>query len=66
MRVLNGSPREWPQSAHPQAVSIGVFDGVHRGHQKVVADLRERAAEDGLGITVLTFDPHPMSVVAPA
>lgn len=65
MRVLNGSPGSWPPSQQPQAVSIGVFDGVHRGHQKVVADLRERAADDGLGITVLTFDPHPLSVVAP-
>lgn len=65
MRVLNGSPGSWPPTEQPQAVSIGVFDGVHRGHQKVVADLRSRAAEDGLGITVLTFDPHPMAVVAP-
>lgn len=65
MRVLTGSPALWPPSNWPQAVSIGVFDGVHRGHQKVVADLRTRAREDELGITVLTFDPHPRSVVAP-
>jgi len=65
VKVLNGSPGSWPPSDQAQAVSIGVFDGVHRGHQKVIGDLRERAADDGLGITVLTFDPHPMSVVAP-
>lgn len=65
MIVMEGSPTEWSPTAEAQALSIGVFDGVHRGHQKVIADLCETAAERALGVSVLTFDPHPMSVVAP-
>ena len=48
------------------AVTIGVFDGVHTGHQKVISEALERAREAGLRRTVLvTFDRHPMSVTRP-
>jgi riboflavin kinase/FMN adenylyltransferase len=46
-------------------VSIGMFDGVHRGHRKVLALLRERGGQLGLPTVVLTFDPHPRAVVRP-
>ena len=39
----------------PRAVAIGTFDGVHRGHQRVIG----AAVETGLVPTVVTFDPHP-------
>ena len=42
-------------------VIIGIFDGVHRGHQKLI----ERAREFKTPIVALTFDPHPTSIVAP-
>ena len=47
------------------AVAIGNFDGVHRGHQQLIA--RTRAAADSLGgeAVALTFDPHPAAVLAP-
>lgn len=45
-------------------VAVGVFDGVHRGHQDVVAALRGRAEALGGEAVVLTFDPHPRTVVA--
>ena len=47
------------------AVTIGAYDGVHRGHQLVIADVRRRAAERGLATAVVTFDRHPAQVVRP-
>lgn len=46
------------------AVTIGVFDGVHRGHQQVFAVLEETARRLGALPVVVTFDPHPDAVVA--
>ena len=43
----------------PLAAAIGNFDGVHRGHQKVVAAACEAARRDGLSPAIITFDPHP-------
>lgn len=47
-------------------VAIGNFDGFHRGHQKVIDTLKTRAAEAGVPAIVLTFEPHPRDVFAPA
>jgi riboflavin kinase/FMN adenylyltransferase len=52
-------------SGEPCVVTIGVFDGVHRGHRALLAVARDHADAMGLPLTVLTFDPHPMSVVRP-
>ncbi len=46
-------------------VTIGVFDGVHRGHQQTIGHAVERAKELNLPSVVLTFDPHPSEVVRP-
>jgi len=46
-------------------VTIGAYDGVHRGHQAVMAAVRERAAALGARSVVVTFDRHPASVVRP-
>src|SRR5207244_9000303 len=43
----------------------GNFDGVHRGHAAVIAQLRRRAAEIGGRAVVLTFDPHPLELLRP-
>jgi riboflavin kinase/FMN adenylyltransferase len=45
--------------------TIGVFDGVHRGHQRVVGRAVEIARERDLPVVVITFDPHPDEVVRP-
>lgn len=45
--------------------TIGNFDGMHVGHQAIVRGVVERARELGRPSAVITFDPHPMSVVAP-
>lgn len=54
-----------PQSWGRCVVTIGVFDGVHRGHQRIVARAAEIGAERGLPLVVVTFDPHPDEVVRP-
>ncbi|HJL14804.1 MAG TPA: bifunctional riboflavin kinase/FAD synthetase [Sandaracinaceae bacterium LLY-WYZ-13_1] len=46
-------------------VTPGNHDGVHLGHRALLDAARERAAPDGLTVTVLTFDPHPARVLAP-
>lgn len=48
------------------AVAIGNFDGVHRGHARLVERLVERARESGGPATVFTFDPHPVRLLRPA
>ncbi|HEV2758056.1 MAG TPA: bifunctional riboflavin kinase/FAD synthetase [Acidimicrobiales bacterium] len=47
------------------AVTIGAYDGVHRGHQFVIGHLRRLAVDGGLESVVLTFDRHPAAVVRP-
>ncbi|MFZ4124180.1 MAG: bifunctional riboflavin kinase/FAD synthetase [Candidatus Planktophila sp.] len=46
-----------------RVVAIGVFDGVHRGHQEILSRAKEIA--DGGSVIALTFDPHPATVFAP-
>ena len=50
-------------SAQSHVVVIGVFDGVHKGHQELLN--HAKAIADGREIIVLTFDPHPTTVFAP-
>ena len=51
--------------AGPCVVAIGKFDGVHRGHARVLAKARAYADELGLPMYVVTFDPHPAAVLRP-
>lgn len=46
-------------------VTIGVFDGVHQGHQRIISRAVEKARELGVPSVVVTFDPHPVEVVRP-
>ncbi len=47
------------------SLALGTFDGVHLGHRKVIEAAVKYAKENGLTSVVLTFDPHPKSVVVP-
>ncbi len=47
-------------------MAIGVFDGVHRGHQALLSEARRIAGANGWEPTALTFDPHPSALFAPA
>ncbi len=49
----------------PVALAIGNFDGLHQGHQAVLARMHAIAAQDGLVPAVLTFEPHPRQFFAP-
>ncbi|MGE0807998.1 MAG: bifunctional riboflavin kinase/FAD synthetase [Burkholderiaceae bacterium] len=53
-----------PARRQPCALTIGNFDGVHLGHQAILARLRRRADELGLPACVLTFEPHPRDYFA--
>ena len=46
-------------------VTVGTFDGVHRGHQAVLVEITRRARSRGCESVVVTFDPHPLAVVNP-
>jgi riboflavin kinase / FMN adenylyltransferase len=49
----------------PSYLTIGSFDGVHRGHQALIAEMVQAAHAAGCLAGVLTFDPHPMAVLRP-
>ena len=49
----------------PTIVTIGTFDGVHLGHQKILSRLQQLKQKHGLNAVVLTFDPHPRKVLFP-
>lgn len=67
MKVWRGDPLTWgPAPDAGTAIAVGVFDGVHRGHQAVLADVEARADELDVERVALTFDVHPLSVVAPS
>jgi riboflavin kinase/FMN adenylyltransferase len=55
----------WPRATRPNAVTIGNFDGVHLGHQAMLARLAARATSVGGLPTVLTFEPHPREIFTP-
>ena len=49
----------------PTIVTIGTFDGVHEGHQKILKRLQELKTQTGLNTLVLTFEPHPRKILFP-
>lgn len=62
MRVFIGVPE---RAKGPVALTIGNFDGVHRGHHAMLAQLRAKADSLGVPAAVLTFEPHPRELFAP-
>ncbi|MEN8097906.1 MAG: bifunctional riboflavin kinase/FAD synthetase [Chloroflexota bacterium] len=51
------------QSAQPTRLTIGAFDGVHRGHQRILKNLSKAAQNDGMRAAALTFFPLPKRVL---
>ncbi|MBT9614258.1 MAG: bifunctional riboflavin kinase/FAD synthetase [Burkholderiales bacterium] len=62
--LLNLNPA-LPKGPVACAITIGNFDGVHLGHQAMLARLQEVAAQRGLPTAVMTFEPHPREVFTP-
>ncbi len=64
MSVLRGPFPTWELDApEGTALTLGVFDGVHIGHQHLLEVLRQRGG--GRPCVVMTFDPHPVEIIAP-
>lgn len=62
MQILRSVP---DAASSPVALTIGNFDGVHLGHQAMLAKLRAAASARGLPACVMTFEPHPREFFAP-
>src|SRR3982074_1993184 len=63
MRLFHGTDNA--KIARPTVLTLGVFDGLHLGHQLIVRTVVERARATGAVPTVITFDPHPRAVLHP-
>jgi riboflavin kinase/FMN adenylyltransferase len=63
MRLFHGTDNAEIQ--RPTVLTLGVFDGLHLGHQLIIRTVVERARETGAVPTVITFDPHPRAVLHP-
>lgn len=60
-RGVEAAPGGWGRSV----ITIGVFDGVHRGHQEIIEHAVRHARDLDVASVVVTFDPHPSEVVRP-
>ena len=63
--TFGGRNRPQDRAGRPNAVTIGNFDGIHLGHQAMLARLTARAASVGALPAVLTFEPHPREIFTP-
>ena len=63
--IIAKQPSELPRPARGLCFAMGMFDGVHLGHQHVIRSALLDAATYGARTTVITFDPHPLTVVHP-
>ncbi len=64
MRVIRGS-KHCPASSYHSVLTIGNFDGVHLGHQDILARGKKLAAEKNAPLALLTFHPHPARILRP-
>ncbi|HEU5033799.1 MAG TPA: bifunctional riboflavin kinase/FAD synthetase [Mycobacteriales bacterium] len=62
-RALEAIPDDWAGAQQGAVVSIGVFDGVHRGHRTILDRAVAAATQRDVPSVVVTFDPHPAAVV---
>ena len=63
--VISYYPDDPPPRWHNPVLAMGNFDGLHRGHAKIIDRVRRRAGERGGTPAAMTFDPHPSRIVRP-
>jgi riboflavin kinase/FMN adenylyltransferase len=63
--ILTGADEAVAQELRGAVIAIGNFDGVHRGHQQLIAQAQEMARARGVPAAILTFSPHPRAFFAP-
>jgi riboflavin kinase / FMN adenylyltransferase len=63
MRLFHGTDNA--EIARPTVLTLGVFDGLHLGHQAIIRQVVDRARAVNAAATVLTFEPHPRAVLHP-
>lgn len=66
MRITRGFPPPRPSGRGPVVATVGVFDGVHRGHRAILRATLAAARRRGGTAVVMTFDRHPLATLAPA
>ncbi len=62
MRVCYDTAAQWPLRLDASVLTIGAFDGVHRGHQALLRQAQRRAWHHGVPFVILTFDPPPRTL----
>jgi riboflavin kinase / FMN adenylyltransferase len=67
MKIIHGTAHNlaYTELQRPTVLTLGVFDGLHLGHQAIVRTVVERALLSGATPTLITFDPHPRQVLKP-
>ncbi len=65
MTFIRGLQNYHPKSGQSTVVTIGTFDGIHRGHQEILRQVQEQGHRLKLDPVLITFDPHPRVVVTP-
>ena len=63
MKIFHGT--ENANISRPTVLTLGVFDGLHLGHQRIMQTVVDRARAIGAVATAITFDPHPRAVLHP-
>ncbi len=65
MQVIRGTPERAGAGYHYPVITIGNFDGLHLGHRRIIESVVTGARRSGGTAAVMTFDPHPLRILAP-
>jgi len=65
LKIFANFPHDLPQRAEYAVATVGVFDGLHRGHQSILRQAVQEARQQTAALALVTFDPHPRAVLGP-